>query len=217
MQVQELQCQLAQSQLGRYLAGAALPSETLKELRRHIGGCERCKNAIAQRRSELTGQIEATKRAVVSEPARSPSLRVPAWRKPALLCALLAALLSLMSLVAKDPTGLFGPRAAAPPNSEPAKEPQITPPAAPDVPIWKIPGSGPDGAIHFSLDAPAEPKQSRSSGATKTDRRSPVKRSQHSSAGSGTRRAAATRTEPRSAPKVTIYPPEDQQPDQSGA
>ncbi len=53
MPVETIECQIVQGQLGRYLAGDALPSEAVRELERHIGGCSICQSEVATRRATL--------------------------------------------------------------------------------------------------------------------------------------------------------------------
>lgn len=53
MQVQELECQIAQAQMGRYLSGDALSPETIEDLEAHFARCEACQEAIRQRRGAL--------------------------------------------------------------------------------------------------------------------------------------------------------------------
>ncbi len=53
MQVQELECQIAQAQMGRYLSGEEMPTDMVEELEGHIAGCDRCREALQARRQSL--------------------------------------------------------------------------------------------------------------------------------------------------------------------
>lgn len=53
MQVQELECQIAQAQMGRYLSGEEMPTDMLEELEGHIAGCDRCREVLQVRRQSL--------------------------------------------------------------------------------------------------------------------------------------------------------------------
>jgi hypothetical protein len=91
MQVQSLECQLAQAQIGRYLAGAAFSGEALEQLEKHIAACESCKSVVDERRATLKSMLQAkqpapAKAAVqqrVSEPKTLPLINL--WKKNAAL------------------------------------------------------------------------------------------------------------------------------------
>lgn len=53
MPVETIECQIVQGQLGRYLAGDALPSEAVREMEGHIARCPICRVEVAQRRATL--------------------------------------------------------------------------------------------------------------------------------------------------------------------
>lgn len=53
MPVETIECQIVQGQLGRYLSGDPLPTEAVRELERHIGGCPICRAEVATRRATL--------------------------------------------------------------------------------------------------------------------------------------------------------------------
>src|SRR5688572_1375339 len=57
MQVQNFECQIAQSQMARYLAGEAFSPEAVKQLNEHIAGCTSCKASLSQRRASLQDQL----------------------------------------------------------------------------------------------------------------------------------------------------------------
>ncbi len=73
MQVQELECQIAQAQMGRYLSGDALSPETIEDLEAHFARCEACQEAIRQRRGALEKLLaesgEKPKAQEINEPA----------------------------------------------------------------------------------------------------------------------------------------------------
>jgi hypothetical protein len=60
-----IECQLAQAQMSRYLAGDVLPPDSLTELRRHIERCKECQTFAEEERIVLermlaTGMVEQT-------------------------------------------------------------------------------------------------------------------------------------------------------------
>jgi hypothetical protein len=110
MQVQDIQCQIAQTQIGRYLGGEAFDAETLRQLNEHISGCSKCKEFVNSRRAEVTAEELAAE--------------APSWRerladmfrqhsKPILYTAALATILVAMGFLSNDPTTIFGQRATA--------------------------------------------------------------------------------------------------------
>jgi len=65
MQVETIQCQIAQAQIGNFLAGSGLSDEAMSQLEEHISQCPTCKAALAEKRSELKAMLSQEK-AVVS-------------------------------------------------------------------------------------------------------------------------------------------------------
>lgn len=124
MQVQDLQCQIAQAQIARYLKGDRFDPEALKQLNDHIDACDRCKSAIAERRAELQEKIVQPAQPSVtttapsndSKTTRTGPPRIKA--KPLVYACALALVLGAMSYLAQDPTSLFGEKASI--NSLPA-------------------------------------------------------------------------------------------------
>lgn len=64
MQVENIECQIAQAQIGNFLAGSGLSEEAMQQLEEHIAGCTNCKAALNERRSELKAMLTG-ERAVV--------------------------------------------------------------------------------------------------------------------------------------------------------
>ena len=98
MQVENIECQIAQAQIGNFLAGSGLSPEAMEQLEEHIAGCANCKTVLNERRSELkamlTGQkavvdfekiakeAEATKTNSISTALRKKSLQQMLEPKP---------------------------------------------------------------------------------------------------------------------------------------
>ena len=149
MQVQDIECQLAQVQLKRYLAGESIADELLADLERHLEECNGCRSAAKVMRaaagasnptpSESTPEEEAKPKAKFSlgsllKNSKATAVVRPVGekkdnRKTLILSASLAVVLILMSTVFKDPTKLFGAKAA----DTVAKTEKDTPPAEPPV------------------------------------------------------------------------------------
>ena len=75
MTVQNFECKIAESQIGRYLAGEAMSGETLRQLEEHIAECPHCKVVVTERRAALQnmlggleGPVAAHERKVDVEP-----------------------------------------------------------------------------------------------------------------------------------------------------
>ena len=139
MQLKDLECQLAQSQLTRYLRGAPLSAEALEALEAHISECEHCRSEVAAKRSVLAEEAAPTHvvahQPVQEAPAAAPQVealpeeapqlpiksavvlklleKLPSNARPIVLSTALALLLITMSAVAKDPTKVFGERLAS--------------------------------------------------------------------------------------------------------
>ncbi len=60
MSVKSIECQIATSQIGRYLSGDAFSPEALKQLEAHIGECPECKASLVQRRAILQAMLNGS-------------------------------------------------------------------------------------------------------------------------------------------------------------
>ncbi len=60
MQVQNIECQIAQAQLGRYLAGEGMAGEAVRQLEAHVAKCPDCKIILEGKRSALVATLEGT-------------------------------------------------------------------------------------------------------------------------------------------------------------
>lgn len=151
-----IECQIAQAQLKRYLTGEELPYALVKDLETHLKNCPGCMTVAKSRReslktvlaSEITGRKIAPIRqpakndpasealreattsgaAVVQSPAdvfnrpdsefKTVAPKKTAKKNPinktVVYSIALAAILVLMSTVFRDPTKIFGARAAVP-------------------------------------------------------------------------------------------------------
>lgn len=76
MQVQELECQIAQAQTGRYLSGESLSDETIADLERHLAQCEQCRGAIAERRRSLELLMVGPRSEAVTPAKKSATFRL---------------------------------------------------------------------------------------------------------------------------------------------
>lgn len=61
MQVENIECQIAQAQIGNFLAGSGLSQEAMEQLEEHIAGCLGCKAVLSERRSELKALLTKPK------------------------------------------------------------------------------------------------------------------------------------------------------------
>lgn len=84
-----IECQLAQAQMSRYLAGDVLPPDSLEELRRHIDKCSECQTFAEEERIELekmlaSGMVESAvpRPGPDPEPDEEPSVAAEATEPP---------------------------------------------------------------------------------------------------------------------------------------
>jgi len=64
MQVENIECQIAQAQIGNFLAGSGLSEEAVRQLEEHIAACANCKAVLTERRDALKAMLSG-KQAVV--------------------------------------------------------------------------------------------------------------------------------------------------------
>lgn len=57
MPVKNVECQLAEMQIGRYVSGEHLSSEALKQLEAHVASCQSCSMVLAERRKSLHSML----------------------------------------------------------------------------------------------------------------------------------------------------------------
>lgn len=78
MTVQNFECKIAKSQIGRYLSGEAMSAESLRQLEEHIAECASCKLTVVERRAALQGMLGGPEipggSPVVAEAAKSTPL-----------------------------------------------------------------------------------------------------------------------------------------------
>lgn len=135
MQTENLECKIAQAQMGRYLGGEGLSSEAIANLEFHVKACKGCKEAIQERRKALESVLalpitEEFPALQVDRPQIKPAgmpwvdaiRRVPAaaeavgeprkknWRTPVYAGGLMVVLVAMTSLT-NEPTRVFGDRA----------------------------------------------------------------------------------------------------------
>ena len=130
MQTRNLECQLAMAQLKRYLSGSKLSDEALEALESHLVDCPVCRLAV-QAQKVHTEPVLPTQ-AVVQTPAPTPEPKkapLQGHLKTLALAVGLATVLIAMSMIANDPTKLFGERlqsSTKPPTTTVASKPQPT-------------------------------------------------------------------------------------------
>jgi hypothetical protein len=83
MSVKNIECQLAQGQIGRYLAGTNMSSEAVTQLELHLSECEDCSAFVDRKKEELRALAGQRRAAVfVAEPDPTPEPVAPAPEKP---------------------------------------------------------------------------------------------------------------------------------------
>lgn len=133
----ELECQLATSHLGRYLAGEELSPLVLRDLERHIASCSECQRAVAQRKASIQSLLEQEIDGSPEHSAAHPFLE--GIKSTALGASGKTVLLGFLS---KKQSALFGqpaqPQVPSPPVQP--QPPQNTPPVVkPSIPIVPSP------------------------------------------------------------------------------
>jgi hypothetical protein len=149
MQSENLECQIAQAQMGRYLGGEGLSQEAITELETHVRGCAGCKDAIQARRRALESVlslptiedfpartvkaavqpagmpwVDAIRRMPTAKPETGETGSKKKWRTPVMTAAL-AGVLILMTNYSKEPTRVFGDRAMTPQESLVKPQPSV--------------------------------------------------------------------------------------------
>lgn len=78
MSVQNIECQIAKGQIGRYLAGDAFSGEAMTQLEAHIAECPGCQSLVAERRAELLAKLGGSTptHALVEAPASTEATAV---------------------------------------------------------------------------------------------------------------------------------------------
>lgn len=68
MPVQNVECQIAEMQIGRYLSGEQFSTEAVRQLEAHVSQCTRCAGILSERKAALKAMLKKEARAVVSLP-----------------------------------------------------------------------------------------------------------------------------------------------------
>lgn len=68
MPVKSIECQIAEMQIGRYVAGESLSTEALRQLDHHLAKCPSCSQVLADRRSVLKSMLKQGFAAASVEP-----------------------------------------------------------------------------------------------------------------------------------------------------
>ena len=74
MAIQNIECQIAKSQIGRYLSGDAFSPQALKQLEEHVSECDDCKASLNQRKAALQAMLTNTTSAVIEVQERDENL-----------------------------------------------------------------------------------------------------------------------------------------------
>ncbi len=112
MELENLECQLAQAQMSRYLAGDQLPEDTVLQLQKHVSECPECQKSAEDKAISLETMLTE----VQAAPVEAPALEVTEKAAPA-----------------PDPLEVSDEALAsamAALNPEPAPEPQAAEPVA---------------------------------------------------------------------------------------
>ena len=143
MAVHNIECQIAKSQIGRYLSGDAFSPQALKQLEEHVAECSECKVSLHQRKAALQAMLGDSNTAVVqvdetetethktfaetlrgkmSSKPRPTQTAVPETKpvhfwKPLGYSLALAAVLLGMSAFSKTLTSPFGAKVEATPDT----------------------------------------------------------------------------------------------------
>lgn len=204
MQTQNIECQIAQAQLRRYLTGEDLPYALVADLEAHLKNCPSCMEVARQKRdslkgilvSEITGKphVQPTPKAaptmkareikqaieqgkaVIQNPADVFAMPDEAFKiekrkkaksgnsKTIIYSVCLATILVLMSTVFKDPTKLFGPRAATIKKDTPTVE-AAAPAAVETEPTIEAPNSEQPVVEQSTLEPATEAAHETTTGA----------------------------------------------------
>lgn len=76
MPAKNIECQLAQGQIGRYLAGSPMSEEAVAQLEGHIAECEDCTGFIDRKRNSLR-ELAANRKAAVYLPEEPAEAAIP--------------------------------------------------------------------------------------------------------------------------------------------
>ncbi|MBS1720553.1 MAG: zf-HC2 domain-containing protein [Armatimonadetes bacterium] len=77
MAAESFECQIAQLQLNRYVAGESLSAETIRDLEAHLGDCPDCQQVLAEKREALLEKAGVGKEAPAKKAAK-PKATPPA-------------------------------------------------------------------------------------------------------------------------------------------
>lgn len=128
MPVQNIECQIANAQLGRYIAGEGMAAEAVRQLEAHVSSCPDCKRTLEEKRAALVATLEGT--TAVSHPAPAVETLKPKPTTPRLSPSASRLAQALVAKAAAEaPAPRPAPAAPAAP-SEPVK-PKVTTPWKP--------------------------------------------------------------------------------------
>ncbi len=128
MPVQNIECQIANAQLGRYIAGEGMAAEAVRQLEAHVSNCPDCKRTLEEKRTALVATLEGT--TAVSHPA--PAVETPKPRPATTRLSPSASRLA-QALVAKAAAEAPAPRPAPAAPAIPAEpvKPKVNTPWKP--------------------------------------------------------------------------------------
>lgn len=107
MPVKNVECQLAEMQIGRFVSGETLSSEAIKQLDAHLASCKHCSEVLKDRRQALKSMLHQGYAAVTTD--------LPTARKEHLL---------IKALAEKATTDKFTPPRRTPVEASPEAEPR---------------------------------------------------------------------------------------------
>jgi hypothetical protein len=89
MPTKNIECQLAQGQIGRYLSGERFSPQAIKQLESHVADCEECSALVTRRRQALMNMVgEGATRAAVMAPKKEEADQSAAGAQERLISAL---------------------------------------------------------------------------------------------------------------------------------
>lgn len=74
MQIENSQCQIARAQIGRYVAGEAIPEDVLAALEAHLEDCDDCRAVVTEQRAALQSEAGMDDDGPATEPIDPPNL-----------------------------------------------------------------------------------------------------------------------------------------------
>lgn len=83
MELENVECQLAQAQMSRYIAGDNLPEDTIKQLEKHISTCPSCQESATEKKISLEEMLRESREETAKPAEISPEPAPVATPQPA--------------------------------------------------------------------------------------------------------------------------------------